>query len=62
MRLNHLGESAVDLVGKIVFPNADRSIRRKDARAFLASLALSMLFCFAFGYLLCIVSKHAARL
>ena len=62
MSFNHLSKSAVDLVGKFVFPNTDLSIRRKDARAFLASLAISMLFCFAFGYLLCIVNKHGGRL
>ena len=62
MSLNQLGNSSLDIVGKLVFPNTKRSIRRKDARAFLASLVLGMLFCFAFGYLLCIVNKHGARI
>jgi hypothetical protein len=62
MSLNHLGNSTVDLVGKFVFPNTDRSVRKKDTRTFLVSLAVGMLFCFAFGYLLCVVNNHAGRL
>jgi hypothetical protein len=62
MSLNQLGNSALDVIGKLVFPHTEHSIRRKDARAFLASLALGMLFCFAFGYLLCVVNKHGGHI
>ena len=58
MILNDVSNSALDTIGQFVFPNTTTPIRRRDTRAFLASLVVGVIVCFLFGYLLCLANKH----
>ena len=58
MTINDVSNTALDAIGHFVFPNAQPSLRRRDTWAFLASLAVGIVVCFLFGYVLCLIQKH----
>ena len=58
MTINDVRNNTLDAIGHFVFPNAQAPVRRRDTRAFLASLAIGLVVCFLFGYVLCLMQKH----
>jgi hypothetical protein len=52
MNTNQYFKPALDRIGQVLFPGKQPDLRQKETRSFLLSLALGMMFCFAFAYIL----------
>ena len=58
MSIRYYKNSAIDLLGRIVFPKSQPSVRRRNLRFFLLSVFLGLMFSTAFGYLLIFLNKQ----
>jgi hypothetical protein len=50
--------SAMNLIGKILFPKIQPSRRRRDVRFLFLSVLLGLMFCALFGAMLFILNKQ----
>lgn len=58
MKINDYSDRVFDLIGDVMFPRTERTLRRRDARFLVLSLVLGVAICAAFGCILFTVNTQ----
>ena len=57
MRFRFYSDWATDLIGRMLFPDAQREVQRRDLRFFGLSILLGTMVCLAFAFLLLMLNR-----
>ncbi len=58
MDIRYYSDSAMDLIGSVLFPKAHPSVRRRHLRFLSLSILLGLMFCLAFGAMLFVLNRQ----
>ena len=57
MNFQHYASSAIGLIARVLFPKTHRSMRKSEQWFLLLSLAVAVVLCVVFGWLLVLLNK-----